>query len=78
MKNILYRIFIWFAGADKALLDRCTTLERIKYAMYGALIWIPTIAAVVAMRYALSTFVANDYIITLLYPTKKLAGYKKT
>lgn len=56
-------VFIWFAGGDHTLLEKCTSVERRKYAIYGALILIPTGLAFISMSYALSTLTTNEYII---------------
>jgi len=56
-------IFIWFAGGEHRLLEKCTNVERRKFAMYGALILIPTTLAFISMSYALSTFVEDKRVI---------------
>lgn len=66
MKYLLYHLFIFLAGSDEELLSKCSTTERIKYALYGILILIPTISAFISMNYALSTFVDNIILIYLV------------
>lgn len=47
--------FIWCAGSDTSILQRCPRSERIKHMGFGTLVLIPAILALVSMTYALST-----------------------
>lgn len=47
--------FIWCAGSDTSILQRCPRSERIKHMGFGTLVLIPAILAFVSMSYALST-----------------------
>jgi len=55
MKNFLYDFFVWCAGSDRAVLDRCGQAEHIKHAGYGGLVVVPAILGGCSMTYALST-----------------------
>ena len=47
--------FIWCAGSDEALLNRCSQKEQIKHAGMGALVLVPAVLGLFSMSYALST-----------------------
>ncbi|MEN0046504.1 MAG: DUF4407 domain-containing protein [Bacteroidota bacterium] len=55
MKQALYNFFVWCAGSDRAILDRCGQSEHTKHAGYGGLVLVPAILGFVSMTYAVST-----------------------
>ncbi|MBK6948923.1 MAG: DUF4407 domain-containing protein [Haliscomenobacter sp.] len=55
MKPSLYSFFVWSAGSDRQVLDRCGKSEHIKHAGYGGLVWVPAILGLFSMIYAIST-----------------------
>lgn len=59
------RIFIWLAGTDRELLEKCTKLtksEKIRFVGFGTLVLIPSILGLFSMMYAISTISENPYI----------------
>ncbi len=52
MKN---NFFIWCAGSDKNVLDKCDNATSIKHMGIGTLVLIPAILGFISMSYALST-----------------------
>lgn len=64
MKKRLYRFFVWSAGSDQDILDRCGRSEHIKHAGYGGLVLVPAILGVFSMIYAISTLTDRWYIYT--------------
>ncbi|MCB9080902.1 MAG: DUF4407 domain-containing protein [Lewinellaceae bacterium] len=61
MRQRLYNFFIWCAGADRDLLERCGRSEHIKQAGYGGLVLIPAILGACSMTYAVSTLTDNPW-----------------
>lgn len=59
MKQVLYDFFVWCAGSDREILDRCGRSEHIKHAGYGGLVLVPAILGVFSMVYAVSTLTPN-------------------
>lgn len=51
----MLNFFLWLAGSDKELLDKCPKFEKIKHAGFGTLVLIPAILAFFSMTYAIST-----------------------
>jgi hypothetical protein len=52
------QFFIWLSGADRSILDQCTTMgrsERKRFANLGALVLVPATLGLLSMMYAIST-----------------------
>ena len=62
MKQALYDFFVWCAGSDRAILDRCGKSEHTKHAGYGGLVLVPAILGLCSMTYAISTLTDNAYL----------------
>lgn len=62
MKDLLYKFFVWSAGADFEALKNCPKTEQIKFAGYGGLVLIPAVLALFAMTYAISTIVQSPVL----------------
>jgi hypothetical protein len=61
-KMSLEDLLIRVSGSDVKILNECPDSEKTKHSMFGALIMIPAILAVITMSYALSTMVDNPLI----------------
>lgn len=59
----LTRIFFWLAGAGEQTLAECPNWERRKYVAFGATVLIPTLFAIMAATYCVSTLTDNWAII---------------
>ena len=58
----MQRILIWLAGADPDILEKCKKTkksQRIKFALFGALVLIPAVVGLCSMMYAISTITEN-------------------
>ena len=62
MKDFLYNFFVWCAGSDRNILDRCGESEHIKHAGYGGLVIVPAVLGLVSMTYAISTLTDSLYL----------------
>ncbi len=58
----MYRFFIWCSGSDPEILKRSSKSEKIKHAGYGTLVLIPSVLALFAMTYAMSTLTEKWFI----------------
>lgn len=52
---MLEQFFLWCAGSDKEILNRCPDYEKTKHIGFGTLVLSPAILAFISMSYALST-----------------------
>lgn len=60
------RIFFWLSGASDESLRDCPAWERRKYVAFGATVLVPTLFALIASAYAVSTLTDNwAYIIPI-------------
>ena len=57
------RVFFWLSAASSDNLDQCPAWERRKYVAFGATVLVPSIFAIIACAYALSTLTDNWLII---------------
>jgi len=57
------RVFFWLSAASSDNLDACPAWERRKYVAFGATVLVPSIFAIIACSYALSTLTDNWLII---------------
>ena len=57
------RVFFWLSAASSDNLDACPAWERRKYVAFGATVLVPSIFAIIACAYALSTLTDNWLII---------------
>lgn len=57
------RVFFWLSAASSDNLDSCPAWERRKYVAFGATVLVPSIFAIIACAYALSTLTDNWLII---------------
>ena len=64
MKRTLYDFFVWAAGSDREVLDRCGQSEHVKHAGYGGLVLIPAVLGLFSMLYAVSTLTDKWYVYT--------------
>jgi hypothetical protein len=55
MKKGFSQFFIWCAGSDTDILNKCPQFEKTKHAGYGILVCIPAVLAFFSMSYAIST-----------------------
>ncbi len=65
MKSLFQRFFIFCAGSDEDILDRCPRSERIKHAGFGSLVLVPATLGLFSMTYAISTFVSSPWLYIL-------------
>lgn len=60
------RVFFWLSGASDEALRDCPAWERRKYVAFGATVLVPTLFALIASAYAVSTLTDNwAYIIPI-------------
>ncbi|MFZ4560308.1 MAG: DUF4407 domain-containing protein [Saprospiraceae bacterium] len=64
MKKPLYNFFVWAAGSDREVLDRCGQSEHIKHAGYGGLVLVPALLGLFSMVYAISTLTDKWWVYT--------------
>jgi hypothetical protein len=57
------RVFFWLSAASSDNLDACPAWERRKYVAFGATVLVPSIFAIIACSYALSTLTDNVWVI---------------
>ncbi len=57
------RVFFWLSAASAENLEQCPAWERRKYVAFGATVLVPSIFAIIACAYALSTLTDNWLII---------------
>jgi hypothetical protein len=57
------RVFFWLSAASSDNLDACPAWERRKYVAFGATVLVPSIFAIIACAYALSTLTDNVWVI---------------
>jgi len=57
------RVFFWLSAASTDNLEACPAWERRKYVAFGATVLVPSIFAIIACSYALSTLTDNWWII---------------
>jgi hypothetical protein len=62
MKKQLYDFFVWCAGSDREVLDRCGRSEHIKHSGYGGLVLVPAILGLFSMMYAISTLTDKTFV----------------
>ena len=53
-------LFFWLSGAGAETLEQCPNWEQRKYVAFGATVLVPTVFALIACAYALSTL-TNDW-----------------
>lgn len=61
----LRRCFLWLAGVDRRILDRCVNLgetEQIRFMGLGSLVLVPAVLSLFSMTYAIATFVYKPAI----------------
>ncbi len=64
--GIFARVFFWLSGASDESLRDCPAWERRKYVAFGATVLVPTLFALLASAYAVSTLTDNwAYIIPI-------------
>lgn len=59
------RFFIWLSGADRVIIDQCTTMgrsERKRFAGLGALVLVPATLGFFSMMYAVSTLTSDPLV----------------
>lgn len=61
MKSRLYDLFVWLAGSDRSILDRCGQSEHIKHGGYGGLVIVPALLGWISMTYAVSTLTDSKF-----------------
>ncbi|MFT5470581.1 MAG: hypothetical protein ACI8UO_005710, partial [Verrucomicrobiales bacterium] len=61
--NIIQRILIWLSGSAEDALIKCPRWEQRKYEAFGATVLVPTIFAMIASAYAVSTLTTEPWII---------------
>lgn len=65
-ENLAARIFYWLSGASEQSLTECPAWERRKYVAFGATVLVPSVFALIAAAYAVSTLTDNwAYIIPI-------------
>ena len=64
LKKPLYNFFVWAAGSDREVLDRCGQSEHIKHAGYGGLVLVPALLGLFSMVYAISTLTDKWWVYT--------------
>lgn len=57
------RVFFWLSGAATDSLEACPAWERRKYVAFGATVLVPSLFALIAASYAVSTLTANWWVI---------------
>jgi hypothetical protein len=62
MKSTLYDFFVWSAGSDREILNRCGRSEHIKHAGYGGLVLVPAVLGLFTMMYAVSTLTDKPFV----------------
>ncbi len=62
MKSRLYDLFVWLAGSDRSILDRCGQSEHIKHGGYGGLVIVPALLGWISMTYAVSTLTDSKFV----------------
>ncbi|NUQ23728.1 MAG: DUF4407 domain-containing protein [Saprospiraceae bacterium] len=62
MKSRLYDMFVWLAGSDRSILDRCGQSEHIKHGGYGGLVIVPALLGWISMTYAVSTLTDSKFV----------------
>ncbi len=58
------RIFIWLSGASSETLQSCPPWERRKYVAFGATVLVPSLFALMAAAYSISTLTTDWRVIT--------------
>ncbi len=56
-------VFFWLSGAGAKSLDKCPDWEQRKYVAFGATVLVPSVFAMIACGYALSTITQNWNVI---------------
>ena len=64
--NAFQRFFIWCAGSDQSILEKCPDSERTKHAGFGSLVIVPAVLAFISMSYAVSTLTENATVYFVL------------
>lgn len=59
-------IFFWLSGAGAETLDQCPKWEQRKYVAFGATVLVPTVFALIACGYAVSTLTDDWRIIAIV------------
>ena len=63
LKQIIRRIFFWLSGASTDALEKCPEWEQRKYVAFGATVLVPTVFAILASSYAMSTLTSDPRVI---------------
>ena len=56
-------LFFWLSGAGSDTLERCPDWEQRKYVAFGATVLVPTVFALIASAYAVSTLTSSVPVI---------------
>jgi hypothetical protein len=59
-------IFFWLSGAGTETLERCPDWEQRKYVAFGATVLVPTVFALIASAYAVSTLTSSWFVMFLV------------
>jgi Domain of unknown function (DUF4407) len=58
-QNPFYKIFTWFAGVDRTILNTCNNSEKIKHTGIGMLLLIPMTLSGISMSFAINAMTNN-------------------
>lgn len=61
--SLIARIFFWLSGASEQTLRECPSWEQRKYVAFGATVLVPSLFAMMAAAYAISTLTDNWTVI---------------
>ncbi|CAN5856370.1 hypothetical protein BH11VER1_BH11VER1_24600 [soil metagenome] len=61
--SLIARVFFWLSGASEQTLRECPSWEQRKYVAFGATVLVPSLFAMMASAYAISTLTDNWTVI---------------
>lgn len=70
--NVIQRILIWLSGSSEDALAKCPRWEQRKYEAFGATVLVPTVFAMIASAYAVSTLTPN---LGVIIPVSLIWGF---